>query len=379
MPKRIRILFLTEVYPDGQGFLGGIFIHNQAVALQKAGCDVAVMFLDFRSVKTKRTMRKHSYVFDGITVYSMSLPCGPIYPVINMLSNRMAISLYEYAVNSFGKPDLIYAHFGDAGINAYALKRKYGIPYVIMEHDSGLLTGSADEIGKRKRQGYEHASSVLAVGCALKNKLQKYTVNEVHVVPNIVPEYMFEGKFDKNISSSDFLFISIGNLIKRKSFDLTIKGFAEVAKEKDAIKLFIVGEGPEKESLRNLARELGVEKKIKFCGRMDNRQVANLMRTCDCFVLPSKFETFGVVYVEAMACGLPVIATRCGGPEDFVHDDNGIMIDVDDCEALQYAMSAMIANRKKYHANVLRERVRRKYSAEVVAAELLEIFEGCLN
>ena len=378
--ETMRILFLTETYPDKSGFLGGIFIHNQAVALKNAGHDVAIMFLDFRSLRKKRAVWKSSYTLDGIKIYRLSFPCGPLYPLINALSNQLTLSLYEYAVSSFGKPGIIYAHVGKTGINACSIKRKYGIPYVLLEHDSGILIGNTGKKQlNRQKPGYDNASAVLAVSGALKEQLQKYTVKKVHIVPNIIPEYMFAGKRKKETNSSDFLFISIGNLVKSKSFDLTIKGFAEVAKKREGIGLFIVGEGPEEASLRNLAKELKIEEKIKFYGRMDNRKVAELMRTCDCFVLPSKFETFGMVYVEAMACGLPVIATRCGGPEDFVNDDNGIMIDVDDEAALKEALVEMIDKQKFYDEERIRDSVYNKYSAEVIVEELEKVFCDCLN
>lgn len=372
----MKILFYTNVYPDEKGSLGGIFIHNQAIALRNSGNEVAVLFLDFRSLRNKRTIGFSKYKLDGINVFRYSFPCGPIYFLINAVGPQLTKNAYKRIVYEFGEPDLIYSHFGGSAKLIQKTSHQFDVPYVVIEHDSGILTGKiTDKKLKNRIRAYNDASAVIAVSLSLKRQLQKLTKNVVHVVPNIIPNYMFEnqGK-DQKVNFSDFIFISVGNLKKSKSFDLTIQAFAIVVRENPNVRLIIVGDGPERKRLGLLVQQLNIQKFVEFKGIVPNNKLPVLLNNCDCFVLPSKFETFGVVYLEAMACGLPVIATRCGGPDEFVNDSNGILIDVDDQAGLALAMKRMIKS-SDFKSNRIKEYAYSISSSEAVVRKLENIFE----
>lgn len=376
----MKILFLTGVYPDGKGYQGGIFIHNQAVALKQRGHDVSVVYLDFRSLKRNRKIGKEKYHIDDISVYRFSFPCGPIYPLIRLLSPVLAVEQYKFVEKSSGRPDIVHAHFGSAAVYADCIKKKFGVPYVVTEHDSGILTGriSARQLARQKKS-YDNASAVIAVSDALRKKLQKLTKQTVKIVHNIVPDYMFYDPKTEKVNSSEFLFISVGNLIKSKSFDLTIRAFSVVAEKRENVRLLIVGTGPEEEWLREIVEHCNVREKVDFVGQIDNKELPKLLSKCDCFVLPSKFETFGVVYAEAMACGLPVIATRCGGPEEFVNEENGILVEVDDEQMLTAAMEYMVCNPNVFARKSVIGYAKNNFSNYNIAHDLERIFSKCID
>jgi glycosyltransferase involved in cell wall biosynthesis len=94
------------------------------------------------------------------------------------------------------------------------------------------------------------------------------------------------------------------------------------------------------------------------------------------FVLPSKSETFGVVYIEALLCGLPVIATSCGGPEDFVNDKNGLLIPVDNKEELINALKMIKKN--DYDKKLISENCRQKFAPEIIANRITKLYEQVL-
>ncbi len=102
--------------------------------------------------------------------------------------------------------------------------------------------------------------------------------------------------------------------------------------------------------------------------------MAELYREADAFVLASRAETFGVVYIEAMAAGLPVIATDCGGPADFIRADNGLLIPVGDEKALADAMERMIRTRDSYDSAAIARGVRDRFSPAAVAGELEAVY-----
>ena len=108
-----------------------------------------------------------------------------------------------------------------------------------------------------------------------------------------------------------------------------------------------------------------------FCSR---DQMAADYRNSDLFILPSWSETFGVVYIEAMAAGLPVIATRCGGPEDFVTEENGLLIPVGDRDELIRAMDQMWEDCARYDRAAIAENAVSRFSAEAIARQLTDIY-----
>ncbi len=368
----MKILFMTRVFPDEHGYQGGVFILNQARALKNAGHEVAVLLPDFRSPRRKRPWGYSRYRLDGVEVYRWAFPCGPVFPLIEAAAPILSRRLYEKAAASFGTPALLYAHFGDAAIDAAALKRRFGVPVVVLEHDSGILTGSYTGAALRaRREACEQADAVLAVSEALAEKVQALTRRRVGVVPNIVPAYMFEGAA-ADAEPDAFRFVSVGNMVPSKCFDETLCAFAALGDTR--ARLLLAGDGPEQPRLRALAESLGVGSRVEFLGRVDNRALAGLLRRCGCFVLPSRFETFGVAYLEAMAAGLPVVATRCGGPEEFVNENNGLLIPVGDREALTGALRHMLTRHADYDPAAIRAFARALCSEEAVVGKLERVF-----
>lgn len=376
----MNILFFVGVYPDLKGYQGGVFIHNQALALKKLGHKVTIMYLDFRSIKSNKLLGREMYCIDEIPVYRISFPCGPIYPLIRKVSPYLAISQYKYIETKIGKIDVMCVHFGNMAEYAERIKQKYGVPYIVVEHDSAILTKSmAPKQLDRQKRGYDGANAVIAVSAALKNELQKVTKHQVKIIHNIVPDYMFSKSSRNKANDTEFCFVSVGNLKKSKSFDLTIKAFSCVVQNNENIKLIIVGSGSEEMYLKELTAKFNIEDKVEFLGTVPNRQMPELLTGCDCFVLPSEFETFGVVYVEAMACGLPVIATKCGGPEEFVNEENGILIPVNDEKALIEAMEYMIQNINEYESKKIINSVKNNFSEYSVSKKIERIFYTCTD
>jgi glycosyltransferase involved in cell wall biosynthesis len=110
-----------------------------------------------------------------------------------------------------------------------------------------------------------------------------------------------------------------------------------------------------------------------MCAR---EEMAREYSNADCFALASRCETFGVAYAEAMAAGLPVIATRCGGPEDFVNSNCGLLVKTDDDEAMAEAMADMVSNSKsRYSPSAIRAQVESSFAPEVIAGELIDVYK----
>ena len=143
----------------------------------------------------------------------------------------------------------------------------------------------------------------------------------------------------------------------------------------------IVGQGNYKNELAGLIKEFGEENRIKLTGTLPREKVAELMQESDAFVLPSFKETFGVSYIEAMACGLPVIGTRNGGFDEIFNEDNrfGYIIDVGDEEALANALEQVYCSIDNYDSKFISETTIQLYGADSFIKHVNEVYQSVLK
>lgn len=364
----------TEKYP-----LNGIFEFDQAKALAKVGHDVVMLVIDFRSRTYKRDYGWFSYEKDGVKVFELSLPLG-IYRRALPFLQCLLVRLYEKAVKSFGKPDIIHAHFYSIAAIASILKRKFKIPLVVTEHSSKLNRNILEISGldvKLARKAYQNADRVVAVSNALARNLKNNLNVDAVVIHNIVDVSRFQ--YVKRTQKSGFTFISIGNLIELKGFDLLVEAFAEAFKDDKSVKLNIVGAGPEKEKLQHIVNQYDLNNNIVLLDEVGRDKLKVLYPESDAFVLASKSETFGVVFIEAMATGLPVIATDCGGPSDFVNEQNGYLIPVNDKKSLVDALMKMRNNAYGFNSMEISEMCVKKFSPENIGNALTNLYQTIIR
>jgi len=383
----MHILVLPSAYPTEDAQIRGSFFKEQAIALNNTNNKVGVVYnetrritgISFNNLKKFhfQTVREEESGVDTLRLkgWSIFLMRGPL-GIENWI--KTTIKLVDKYIKVNGIPDIIHVHCGlYAGVAAKLLKDKYNIPYVITEHSSQVLNHKLDEYHKYLiKIAYDNADSLVAVGEKLRSSMKEYTKTSIKVIPNIVNTKNFT-VLENN--EDVFRFISVANLKKSKRVDLTIRAFAEEFKDKENFELYIVGSGEELKNLKTLALELKVEDKVKFLGTIERKDMPMVLNKAKVFVLPSEFETFGVSYIEALACGLPIIATKCGGPEDFFRDDLGYMIDLNDLEALKKAMRSLSEKINEYNREEISNYVKEKFSSELITKELIELFNEVIG
>ena len=168
----------------------------------------------------------------------------------------------------------------------------------------------------------------------------------VEVIPNGVEAARFAG--ERQLHQGTVL-ITTSRLVKKNAVDIIIRALPLLPRD---VVLEVLGSGVEEESLRSFARELGVEERVRFRGNIDNRELPRYLHAADIFVRPSRSEGMGVSFLEAMAAGIPVIATQEGGIADFLFDakrnpgkaPTGFAVDKDSPEQVAAAVQAIIAN-----------------------------------
>ena len=224
----------------------------------------------------------------------------------------------------------------------------------------------------KKIENVAEAKNFSAINVGKLNELGEYVLE---LGPEVkIPGKVFGGAALK-ATGGEFSFLSCGNLRKIKRMDVLIRAFAKAFAECPKVRLTICGQGEEEGALRKLIHELGMDQRIQMLGLRPREEIAQRLGDADCFVLASVSETFGVSYLEALSCGVPVIATRCGGPECFVNEHNGLMVEPNDVDALSNAMLTMYCNDGSYNRAAIAAQIRENYSSEAVAFRLMQEYE----
>jgi len=357
----MKILLLTHSWPEDKIKWRGLFIKDQAMALGT----VHEVFVVFFKVDYSRMAPFSHYSFtkkveEGVTVYEITT--GRSFPVINQLKYfRDTRRFIQKEILSRQTIDVIHSHLSyPAGFLGTITGKKEGIPCVVTEHTWVHKYFRSPVHRYCVRYTLKNCNRVVAVSNALKNDILKYCNRQVDVIPNVVnmdrfyiPETSHDGvRFNIGILGG------MGNY--RKGLDILIKALPMI-KDID-LTVHIGGDGALLETFRNLARELDVEHLCIFYGEIKPEGIMEFYSKLAAYVLPSRDETFGVVVVEAMACGLPVIASRCGGPEEIITPENGLLIERENPARLAEAIRNVSKNMASYDKNVIRKYVMERYS-----------------
>ena len=387
----MKILVLPSWYPPK----GGRFFQELSEALLKENNSVDVLVNEVSSIKTFRfdsffNKTVHSNE-SGLNVYRSTFYNIPKF---DFLSNKLWIkqtfkSYVEYAKHA-GHPDIIHVHSSIwAGVVAQMINKAFSVPYVITEHRSRFIynTGEAKKMLPDKffpyiKKALKSASLITTVSPALNAKLidiESSVKVKIITIPNTVDVNDFQFS-EITEPKNDFIWFSLGNLTHVKGMDILLNAFSEVVKKsKKTIIMRIGGDGPEYNKLFQLRKKLQLEKNVAFLGNLTRKQVIKEMRNSHAFVLPSRFEAFGVVYIEALSCGIPVVGTDAGGQSSIINKDNGYLVESESVEKLTEAMDQMMKNYNSFNKHEIRDFVVSKYEKSVVAKEYCKQFSKIIN
>ena len=371
----MKIMTLVSEYPSYGDEIPNTFVHKYLKALQKNGVEAYVLLMDFRSIRRKRKLGLSTYEYDGVKVYRYAFPCGPVPHLREKLMRSSVCKLYRYAEKKEGKPDIVHAHFGTMGYVASRLKEKFGLPYIVTEHSTSLMSESADVNDSRHRyyfKGYKDSHGIVCVSSSLKRKIESLDGSlSVNVIPNILSDAFSYRECEKY---EDFTVVSVGRLVPIKRFDLLIRAVACLREGGESVRLKIIGDGTQKESLVALAESLGVDAYVELTGVKTPDEICDVFNRSHVFALTSDIETFGVVYIEANACGLPCIASDCGGPSDIINESNGVIIPKNDVAALSETILSVKHSQRKYDPETISDRTRSCYGDTSIVKEYMKIY-----
>lgn len=377
----MKVWVIGRNYPSPGNNRQGSFELEQAKMLGKRGNDITYIacvlhpfwringggFVAFDDAPVK--VRAYS----GFFTPHMTNPLvqAPYFP---KLRNKKWEKLLEKTEMEIGLPDVIHIHF-PLMVMASEVFKKYharGVKIVVTEHWTKVINKNIDAFEKKEMISFlEFADSYIAVGLSLKRAIEEITGTnrEIFVMPNIIND-LFQ---PSDMEHEDFYFGLVGRLVTEKQMDKVIRAFAENFKGQKTIHLIIVGDGSKRKALEQLTDVLGIQGQVVFKGSLSREDTANVVKTLDCLICFSRYETFGVPVIEAWACGVPVITTTADCITDQWDDRMGISVNCDDEEALKKGMTAMLFN--KYDRRNIAEVAHERYSEDAIYKKMIAIYD----
>jgi len=333
----LTLLVITPDYPDENNkYIGSIFVKNQVDSLKQYFRKIIVIAPVFYSggiLPNDRHCR--NYRTDNVDVYfprCLFFPRSLGVPLVKN-SHKLSFDTRLSAVLKLIRRehlefDLVHAHFTwpSASIAA-SLKETFHVPVVATIHeDSGWLEEEIGMNNARLISAWQNADALIRVNREELPLLKKYNSN-VFFVPNGFPMQFqpldrVECRSRLGISPGKKVIFCLGDLIERKGFGYLVDAMAGIRSRRDDVICVIGGKGPEEKNLIRQIHEHNLDDCVRLAGFIPGPMVPVWMNAADLFVLSSLHESFGIVQIEALACGTPVISTDTVGSREIITSDN---------------------------------------------------------
>lgn len=403
--EQIRILTLTCMYPNKIDGNSGIFIRKQVDSLREKNCLVKVIcpfpyspnILWFNpkwrsyseipasevvggiEVHHPRYLRLPGKTFHGLACYSMDLGTR----------NRIDSIMKEF------KPHVIHAQMATpVGYVGLMLRRRYNLPLVCSIRGSDIHT--YPQFGRLSarltREVLSGTDQVVSVSKALRAEAERIARprKEINVIYNGCDSDAFTNdKESRNvirkklgISIRDKAIIFVGKICRNKGVYELVDVFRHLAGTYTGLHLILVGDGPDLEAVRNMASSGGLANKVHLAGTVSHGEVSQWLSSADIFALPSRNEGLPNVILEAMACSLPVVASRVGGiPEAVTDGESGILVGKEDLYSLTSAIKHLLVDEEGAEKMGIlgRKLVERRFSWERNADQMVTIYEDAVR
>ncbi len=387
----MKILLVNHFPLSGSG--SGIYTKNVAAKLMEKGHEVRVIVVDSEI--------DDNYEFSVETILYYKFPCFTTHPKSNNkfynLSRQEMNDYLDKFINTINKqirdfkPDLI--HCQHLWVAPYAALQT-GVPYIITAHGTDIKGYKKD---KRYRsialKAAMNAEKVITISKQVDNDVRKYFYLEddkLELILNGFDEKIF---YPRDLNKEEILsklplkmtekpqkIISfVGKLTDFKGIDILIRAAKIYEKELEGVLTLITGEGELRNRLEKMVAKLNL-KSVHFLGNCSQKSVAEINNIADLAVVPSRVEPFGLVALEALACGTPVVASRAGGLIDFINEDVGRLFKMNDYHDLaQNIIEAVKNNDKKEKGKFAAKYAIEKFSWARVIDELIEVYNEVLK
>ncbi len=386
---RYNILIIPSWFPNTNNIHNGIFIKKH-VDIIASIANVKVAF-----ISESNSIANYSSINDSV---------ASNYEIFNIDLNKSGSSKYLYLFDLFktfkklniliqrliasgNKPDIIHVHVAyPAGLFALYLNWKFKIPYVITEHWSGYtpvdnrFNNFSSSIKWVIRKIYKKATAHSFISKFLKRELIKLNLSTeaAIVIPNVIELDSTRQLTNKSNPNYGLCICSLDD------FSKNISGILEAVNilkhTISNIKIDIIGDGIDRAKLESIADDFSIlNKHVFFLGEIPNTEIPDQYSSHSFFILNSNFETYSIATAEAICNGLPVIVTRCGGPEEFVNDENGVLVNLKDPFDLAKGITYVIQNRDIYDGELMSKNFLRNYDTENIKQGFNQLYNSTLD
>ncbi len=386
----MNVCLATTVFPRWQGDGEGVFVWRTARLLARQGVGVYVVAMHSSGAKRRET-------WDGIEIVRppywwpvraelLRRDGGGLpvtfrkYPLakVQLLAffGRHALTIAQVAAQC----DLIHAQFTLSAAAAQLAKVGHGRPVVATVHGSDIYQVPHLPGGRWfSRWALNGVEQVIAVSQDLAEATAALGIpkDKIRVISNSVQVELFQPAS----SEREPVLLFVGSLIERKGLAHLLDALPTVLEAHPEYRLVVIGDGPERPFLHAQALRNGVADKVVFLGWGASEIVRDWMQRARLLVLPSVEEGQGVVLLEALASGLPVVATEVGGIPDVIDEQVGRLVAASDPQALASAIEGLLANPAKWRklAQSARSRAEARYSEARIARQLLQTYQSVLD
>ena len=344
-----------------------------------------VGFVGVLPISLKEMWRKKALRFglkreriDSIDEHVILFPSIPKLPYLNQLiHNFLGKHLLRKYFKMRGKPDILHLHVYAAGDIACWAQKHWNVPLVWTEHYSDAALNKLNDFEKTiVKKLCKRASVRIAVSSSLAAQLQSQYGKSFECIPNTYDSRKFSCSTAEPKDS--FFFINVARIDRIKNHERLILAFAKEFKGNPMVRLKIIG-GGDISDLQELVIKNNLSGRVLFLGEQKAEQIVREYKCSHAFVLSSDYETFCVSLIEALACGLPAVSTRCGGPEEILTSEElGVLVERDS-DALATGMRYVFLNRSKYNRGEISRQIFERYSLEVVADKLTNLYQLCIG
>lgn len=388
--RKPRVLVLARNYPNNAFPTLGLWAERLVVASSAiarptvvAPVPYAPPFVPIPSIQRFRSVERVRTDGD-ITVHHPRVAAGPgqLLHAFDARLGYLTIRKTVLALHRVEPFDLIHAHFiYPEGVIASRIGTELGIPVVSSEH--AMWRPWLDRHPSVRRQverALPRIARVTAVSEALRASIRELfgDLVPVDVIPNVVDERIFVGpQVDEPRDPNHLLFVGLIRHVK--GLDVLVHALGHLLPEFPTLHLSVAGgsfyRAYERDAaeVRSLVQGLGLQHRVRFLGEVPPEGVAALMRRSALLVVPSRRETFSLVTAEALASGTPVVATRCGGPEEIITSETGELADVDDPASLAIAIQSAL--QRSFDRTSLRRYAVDRFGTAAAAERLRRLYD----
>ncbi len=378
----LHVLTLTPFYPSEESAVNGCFVAESLAELNSHGVRSSVIGVD----TIYHSRRTSSDIYPAEWVHCPQFPgnfglgsagsflAATLLPQILRLHRRSPI-------------DLIHAHSAlPCGHAALIISRRLGIPFVVTIHGLDVFNSCFENglAAKWRRNSslrvYAHAGKLICISRKVRELVtgSMGSVIDAEVVYNGADTTLFAPRETEQRGVENATILVVGNLLAGKGQELVIRAAARLQDSYPHLRCDFIGEGAHRNRFAALAADLGIGDRIRFLGRKNRFEVAEAMRQCAVFALPSRYEGLGCVYLEAMSCGKPVVACEGQGIGEIIrHGANGWLIPVDALEELTQGLQVLLgdAELRARIGQAARQTIVSEFSLSHQARSLLKIYQ----